>query len=235
MTLPQRRPPPLLSQVRDRRQEPRRLVLLAARTPPRGRVVALAALLGVLLAGCGSEHSVAVKVGSPATPPLASNGSTAAPVAPSSPEPNSQGPTVGPTAGRALTTSSVSTPVPTGPVATPIRSASACEVMARDVFVQAQSVDSPGGHLELTALPATLVCGGPDDSHFDIGRARRTLRLDPSCMVTILTTDDSGITTHQVQVGVLRTQLATGQPHSRIFQVTSDDKSVTQLVEEYRP
>ena len=170
------------------------------------------ALAALLLAACGSSGHTAASgaSGTPAPPPASSLAATPASSAP---------PTAFP--------SDPATPAPSG-------TASAdCAALAAHTFLHLTAVKAgTDGALIVTGNPATLVCGGFDDLHYDFTTATVTGYVIPGASITVFPASAM----HSVAIGPdkLAAYLATDQD-TRIFLITGPLSGITGLQEEYHP
>jgi hypothetical protein len=88
------------------------------------------------------------------------------------------------------------------------------------------------GSLTLTGNPAKLVCGGPDDSHYNVATATETGHVNPGALIQVFPLS----TGHPVTIspGQLPSYLATDQD-TRIFLITGTLSRITGLQEEFHP
>jgi len=89
-----------------------------------------------------------------------------------------------------------------------------------------------GGSLTLTGNPATLVCGGADDYHYNVATTTVTGHVIPGASIKVFPVS----VMHPVAVGPRRlaSYLATDQD-TRIFLVTGPLGRITGLQEEFHP
>lgn len=183
----------------------------------RTRLMAIATAVPVVLlaAACGSSGHAASgtpATGSPPatrTPGLAASATTSA------------SPTAASPAG------------PASPTASPPATTSACAAMAAHTFVHVTAVKSGmDGSLTLTGNPATVVCGGPDDLHYNLATTTVTGHVLPGASITVFPLPAM----HPVAIGAgkLASYLATDKD-TRIFLITGPLSRITGLQEEYHP
>jgi hypothetical protein len=110
---------------------------------------------------------------------------------------------------------------------------SGCASLATRTFLHVTNVKpAPGGALTLTANPATLVCGGPDDLHYNVAAttvtahvaAGASIQVFPVSRMRYKSLPDSGLARY----------LAT-DADTRIFLVTGPLTAITALAEQFHP
>lgn len=104
-----------------------------------------------------------------------------------------------------------------------------------ETFVQVTAAEgNADGSLALTIHPATLVCGGPDDLHYDVAASTETATVTPSATVQVFVSGSSpaGEMTipHSELSGYVK-QDAWGD----IFQVTGSLTAITALEGMFHP
>jgi hypothetical protein len=162
-------------------------------------------LAALLVAACGSSGPGATASGTPSAP------------APS-PAPS-------------LAASSPS--IPATPAAPPGTVSPACAALAAHTFLHVTAVQAgTDGALTLTGNPATLVCGGADDLHYDFTSATVTGHVIPGASITVFPIPAM----RSVAIGPhrLASYLATDED-TRIFLVTGPLSRITGLAEMYHP
>ena len=108
-----------------------------------------------------------------------------------------------------------------------------CAQKAKDAFVHITKVRSaPGGALIITGNPSTLVCGGPDDFHFNIADSIETGHVVPGA--TIETFPVSKMAPERIQPSQLASYLATDQD-TRIFLIGGSLSAISSLQEQFHP
>jgi hypothetical protein len=108
-----------------------------------------------------------------------------------------------------------------------------CAQFAAHTFLHLLSVtNEPDGSLALTANAATVVCGGPDDLHYDIGTNMVTAHtvLNPSVTIFSLASMQSLVIAPSQLVTYLPTDTGT-----RIFLVSGPLSAIASLQEQYHP
>jgi hypothetical protein len=194
--------------------------------PPSFRrpLLAGAALTGaaLLAAGCGpAGHSAGGGVSTPAAsapatasqPPAtaAADPATSAPVAPSAPPASPS----------------------TAASSAPADGAAACATMATRAYLHLTAVRAAAaGGLTVTGNPARLVCGGPDDSHYDVGAASATGQVVAGA--SVITFALATMSPKAISVSQLSAYLARDQG-TRIFLVSGPLTRITGLQEEFHP
>ena len=131
----------------------------------------------------------------------------------------------------ATATASPATAAPQPSPTTP--GTSSCAQFAAHTFLHLVSAtNEPDGSLTLTANPATVVCGGLDDLHYDIAADQVTAQLIPNASVTIFSLSS------MQPLAIAPSQLVTYLPAdrgTRIFLVSGPLSAITSLQEQYHP
>jgi hypothetical protein len=119
------------------------------------------------------------------------------------------------------------------PAAGPLPAGTTCAQLAKHTFIHLTAVKAgTGGALTLTGNPASMVCGGPDDFHYNVATTTQTGHVNPGAVITVFP-----ITTgHPVAIsaGRLASYLATDQG-TRIFLVTGALSAISGLAEQFHP
>lgn len=176
--------------------------------------VALTAL-GLTLAGCGSSSAATSSTST-------TTSTTTSPSSVISTETTKSTETTETTTG----SSSALTP--------PTSQPSTCAQLATRTFLKLTVVTAQADHsLQFIGQPATLVCGGPDDSHYNVDTTRTTSgRLLPTGVVQVFPVSLGAEKT------ILNAQLAsylTTDTDSGIFLVTGPLAAATELQEQFHP
>ena len=179
----------------------------------RGRWLAGAAVIAgtMLVSACGSSHPTPSTSGSAAAAPAAS----AVAAAPSA------------------VSSTVAAPV--NPGGTNVATTTCARMAAHNTYLYVtQAQPSTGGALTLIASPAKLVCGGPDDSHYDVAKNVETAHVLSNASIEVFPTTtgqmrDVPITASQLN-GYLKTDSDT-----KIFLVGGSLSSISSLQEQFHP
>lgn len=87
------------------------------------------------------------------------------------------------------------------------------------------------GSLSVTLHRATVLCGGPDDLHYDIATASQTGTVTPSGKLQMLT---SALQEQAVARAAFGSRLSTDE-RGRIFEVIGTLSDITALTEMYHP
>ena len=126
------------------------------------------------------------------------------------------------------------TPAPVGSASpTATATTATCAAMAAHAFLHVTAVKAgTNGALTLTGNPATVVCGGPDDLHYDIATTTVTAHVIPRASIMVFPIPAM----HLETIGPYRlaSYLASDQD-TRIFLVTGPLSRITGLQEEYHP
>ena len=105
--------------------------------------------------------------------------------------------------------------------------------MATDTFIHITAVTSGvDGALTLTGNPATLVCGGPDDSHYNVATSTESAHVNPGATITVFPV--SAGHPESLSPYKLSSYLATDDD-TRIFLVTGPLSRITGLQEQFHP
>ena len=108
-----------------------------------------------------------------------------------------------------------------------------CAQRATHAFVHLTTVQAAaGGALTVTGNPATLVCGGPDDFHFNVATTTETGHVVPGASIDVFPV--SIMTMTPIQPGKLAAYLATGGD-TRIFLIGGPLTAITSLQEQFHP
>src|ERR1700727_326091 len=175
----------------------------------RGIAGALAvAAVALLASACSSSGPAASSAElTPANTPTASATSTPRAI-PASVSP------VASTAAPVVTTSPAGSPAP-----------GSCASMATRTFLHITAANAASdGSLALTGNPAALVCGGPDDSHFNTSGSTVTAHVVPGAAIKVFPV--SKMSPEPIQPGKLAAYLATDDD-TRIFLVTGPLTAIT--------
>ncbi len=190
---------------------------LATRRPLTVGVLAAAA---VLVAACGSARPTAGSAGSASASAASSSAVAAATSAP----PTSAAPTA---------PSSPSATSPMAPATPGGTMDQTCAQKAKDAFVHVTKVQSAArGALTITGNPSTLVCGGPDDFHFNVATRTETGQVVPGA--TIDTFPVSKMAPERIQPSQLASYLTTDQD-TRIFLIGGSLSAISSLQEQFHP
>jgi hypothetical protein len=91
-----------------------------------------------------------------------------------------------------------------------------------------------GGALTLVASPAKLICGGPDDSHYDVAKNLVTAHLLPNASIEVFPTTTGQMRDVPIKASQLSSYLKTDSD-TRIFLVGGPVASISSLQEQYHP
>jgi hypothetical protein len=183
-----------------------------------GAGVAVAGM-ALIATGCTPSSGSSTPAPPPSTPPYSASAAAAA------------------TASMSLPTVSPS-PAPTGTqptvaAAAPPASPTSCATYAAThTFAEVTAAkENTDGSLTITAHRATVVCGGPDDLHYDVATPTETATVTPSGTVEMLT----GVVKEQtVAHANVNARLAKDE-WGRIFMVTGKLTAIAALTEMYHP
>ena len=186
-------------------------------------IVGVTAAFGTLgAAACGSSGQAASGTPRPTPIPMPSLASStqATPAPTGTPAPSST-PAPSPAPGASTPAAS---PVPTG---------STCAQLAAHTFMHVTAAkEGTDGALTLTGNPATMVCGGPDDFHYNVAKTTESGHVNPGAVITVFPVT----TGHPVTIspGQLSSYLATDQD-TRVFLITGTLARITGLQEQFHP
>jgi hypothetical protein len=185
-------------------------------------LLAAAAVTGtaLLAAACGpAGHNAGGGVSTPAT------SAAGTPSQPSIP--------AGTVPATAVPVTSASPTATIAPVSAPAAAASACAALATRTYLHLTAVTAgTAGALTVTGNPARLICGGPDDSHYDVGTASATGQL--AAGASIVTFSLTTMSPKAIGESQLAAYLA-GDQGTRIFLVTGPLTRITGLQEQFHP
>jgi hypothetical protein len=186
--------------------------------------VILAGALAVTACGSGGGgRNAAGGLSGPATSAL-----TTSAAAPSVPQASLQTPS--PATPAAAVTPSVTADADSDTTSSP---ASSCASLATRTFLHLTNVKpAPGGALTLTANPATLVCGGPDDLHYNVATTTLTAHLTAGASIKVFPVAQMHYL--PLKASQLARYLAT-DADTRIFLVTGPLTAITALAEQFHP
>lgn len=106
---------------------------------------------------------------------------------------------------------------------------------ATETFVQVTAATgNADGSLALTIHPATLVCGGPDDLHYDVAASTETATVTPSATVQVFVNGSSPTG----EVTISHSELSgyvKPDKWGNIFQVTGSLTAITALEGMFHP
>lgn len=189
----------------------------------------LAAGLVLAAAGCTATSSSTASA-APAAPPSSASAAVSAPAVTS----------VSPTAATVVSSASSSAAAPS-PIATTRASApatsgatkSACTSFAAGhTFLHlASAKENADGTLTVTGVTATMVCGGPDDFHYNFGTGTVTGHVLASARLQVL---NSALQLTPIPVAKFPSYL-TGDMNVRVFTYTGPRTAITALSEQFHP
>jgi hypothetical protein len=191
----------------------------------RGRWLAGAAVIAgtILVSACGSSHPTpATSSSAPATP--TSSAVAAAPsTAPST--------VATPAAPAAPATSAA----PVNPGGTNAATTTCAQLAAHNTYLYVtEAQPATGGALTLVASPAKLICGGPDDSHYDVAKNLVTAHVLPNASIEVFPTTTGQMRDVPIKASQLSSYLKTDSD-TRIFLVGGPVASISSLQEQYHP
>jgi hypothetical protein len=109
-----------------------------------------------------------------------------------------------------------------------------CAERAKDVYVHAlSSVENSTGGLEVSGNPTTLVCGGPDDYHFNVASTTEVLTVDGGAAIEVLPLQEN-MHLETIPLSHFESYLKT-DTDTRIFLVVGPSEAVIELQEQFHP
>jgi hypothetical protein len=190
----------------------------------------LAAAFALASTGCAATSSSTA----PAAPPSSASrpaSATAAAVSASAAATASASPAAPATAA----TSSTATAAATGAFtpATGTTTASACSTFASGhTFLHlTRATENADGTLTVAGVAATMVCGGPDDFHYDFGTAAVTGHVLARATIQVL---GSTLQPTPIKLGKFPSYLASDM-NVRVFTYTGPRTAITALTEQFHP
>ena len=185
----------------------------------RGRWLAGAAVIAgtILVSACGSSNPP------PATSASASSTPTSSAVA--------AAPTV-----TATPVTPVATPTtPVNPGGTNAATTTCARMAAHNTYLYVtQALPAAGGALTLTGSPAKLICGGPDDSHYDVAKNIVTAHVLPTASIEVFPTTTGQMRDVPIKASQLNSYLQTDHD-TKIFLVGGPVASISRLQEQFHP
>jgi hypothetical protein len=97
-----------------------------------------------------------------------------------------------------------------------------------------QAQPSTGGALTLIASPAKLICGGPDDSHYNVAKNIVTAHLLSNASIEVFPTTTGQMREVPIKASQLNGYLKT-DGDTKIFLVGGPVSSITSLQEQFHP
>ena len=197
----------------------------------RGRWLAGAAVIAgtMLVSACGSSHptsSTSSSVSSGATP--TSSASAAASSAASSA-------VAAPTPPAASVSPVTTATAPVNPGGTNVATTTCARMAAHSTYLHVtEAQPSTGGALTLIASPAKLICGGPDDSHYNVAKNIVTAHVLSNASIEVFPTTTGQMRDVPIRASQLSSYLKTDSD-TRIFLVGGPVASITSLQEQYHP
>ncbi len=192
---------------------------------PYRRLAGAVLISGALLtSACGSSHPSASGASASASASAASTTASAAATVPATTAP----------ATAASTVPASTAPASTAPTAGGTMAAGmTCAQKAPHAFVHITHVQAAAsGALTVTGNPATLVCGGPDDFHFNVASSTETGHVVPGASIEVFPV--STMSPQPIQPGKLASYLATDSD-TRIFLILGPLTAITSLQEQFHP
>jgi hypothetical protein len=106
---------------------------------------------------------------------------------------------------------------------------------ARNTYLYiTQAPAGAGGTLTATASPAKLVCGGPDDSHYDVAKNVETGHVVAGATIEVFPTTTGQMRDVPIKASALNTYLKTDSD-TKIFLVGGPLSAMTSLKEQFHP
>jgi hypothetical protein len=196
---------------------------LGARVVLTGAVIVSGTLLASGCSSSGSSTSAASGSASGPAPPASSGSSAPAPSGPAA-SPSSSGPAA--PASSAVASPSVN---PGGTEA----GTETCAQKAKQAFILVTKVVSAaGGGLTVTGNKATIVCGGPDDFHFNVASGTETGYVQPGADIEVFPVPK--MTQGKIAASKLASYLATDED-TKIFLIGGSLSAISSLQEQFHP
>jgi hypothetical protein len=179
----------------------------------------------MLVSACGSSHPTTSTSGS-ATP--ASSGVAAG----SSATPSTVAPPAPPAASVSPVTTSTA---PVNPGGTNVATQTCAQMAAHNTYLYiTQAQPAAGGTLTVTASPAKLICGGPDDSHYDVAKNVETGHVVAGADIEVFPTTTAQMRDVPIKASALNTYLKTDSD-TKIFLAGGPLSALTSLQEQFHP
>ena len=180
----------------------------------------------VFLGGCSSSHKALTTTTSTGASSTSTSTSTSAPTTSSPILPTTSLPPTSTPASTVPPSSSTSLATTT--------TESVCEQRATETYVHViAATETPSGGLNLSGNPATLVCGGPDDYHYNVSTTVEAVLVVPGATIEVLPLTE-GMQEQKIPASQLSGYLKT-DTDTRIFLVTGPLSGVTELQEQFHP
>jgi hypothetical protein len=192
---------------------------------------ALAAALALISAGCAATSSSTAPAAPASSASLpASASASAASVSPAATA------TASPAASATTATSPTAmSPTATAAVATPSGAAtgSSCTAFAAGhTFLHLNSAkENADGTLTVTGVAATMICGGPDDFHYNFGTAPVTGHVVASATIRVL---NSALQPTPIKLAKFPSYLGSDM-NVRVFTYNGPRSAITALTEQFHP
>lgn len=182
-----------------------------------------AAALGLLLTACGSTSTTSSQPSAPAT----ASATSTLPGTPATASATSS--QLGASAAASATSAQASVPA----TASPTAALSACEKFAATHtfmhLVKAQA--NADGSLSVTGNAATMVCGGPDDFHYDFGSKAVTGHVSAAAAVTVLNSSMQDVPITHVKFPAY----LAGDMNVKVFTYTGPRAAISAMAEQFHP
>jgi hypothetical protein len=194
----------------------------------RGRWLAGAAIIAgtMLVSACGSSHPSASTSSSGSATPTSSGVASASSAAPSTAAPT---PATAPASPAVTPTTSIN---PGGPNDA---SQTCAQMAAHNTYLYiTQAQPAAGGALTVTASPAKLICGGPDDSHYDVAKNVETGHVVAGANIEVFPTTTGQMRDVPIKASQLNTYLKTDSD-TKIFLIGGPLSAMTSLQEQFHP
>jgi hypothetical protein len=198
----------------------------------RGRWLAGAAVIAgaMLVSACGSSHPTPITTTSASASATPTSSAVAA--APST----SATTAVAPAPATAPASPAATPTAPVNPGGTNAGTTTTCAKMAahNTYLYVTEAQPSTNGALTLTASPAKLICGGPDDSHYDVAKNVETAHVLAGASIEVFPTTTGQMRDVPIKASQLNSYLKTDHD-TKIFLVGGSLSSISSLQEQYHP
>ena len=201
--------------------------MTGARTASMCGAAVLVTAFALASAGCAATSSSAEPAASPssASPPASASAAAASVSSAATVSASPATVATSPTATAAITADITPTPLTSA--------ASACSAFASGhTFLHLTSAsENADGTLTVTGAAATMVCGGPDDFHYNFGPAAVTGHVLASATIAVLS---STLQPTPIKLGKFPSYLASDM-NVRVFTYTGPRTAITALTEQFHP
>lgn len=196
----------------------------------RGRWLAGAVVIAgtMLISACGSSHPTTTP-GRASTGASATPATTAAAAAPSAAPSTVAAPTSAAASASPVTTSTMAV----NPGGTKAATSTCAQMAAHNTYLYiSQATPAANGALTVSASPAKLVCGGPDDSHYNVAKTVESGHVTAGASIEVFPI--SQMREEPIKASQLNSYLKT-DGDTKIFLVAGPLSAITSLQEQFHP